>query len=385
MSKGKLLAICLIWLFLAGCAAVAWKFIIVPSRQKHAEQEKREQLDATSDDSPYQDRINFGIDGFSGYAVFRSDEFRQALASERIGLHLKDDGANYAKRLEGLRNGELQMATFTIDALIKASSNSSDLPAVIVAIIDETRGADAMIASKQAVANIEALDNPETRFFLTPDSPSETLTRVVMSEFKLDNLSEQQFVRMDGPEETLREFQKTNPTKPNVFVTWEPYVSRMLEDKNMAVVIDSSRFRGYIVDVIVVSRDYLDQNGPFVQKFLGCYFKTLYGFRNSMTELVKSDAKKQSQQLTDEQANRLTAGIRWKNTQENFAHFDNDHPSQHIYDMIMNITKVLKDTGAISFGSHRRKFRAVNLRQADSTTQGKQFSSWAFARIDCFR
>jgi outer membrane protein OmpA-like peptidoglycan-associated protein len=54
--------------------------------------------------------------------------------------------------------------------------------------------------------------------------------------------------------------------------------------------------------------------------------------------------------LTDKQVDRLTAGIWWKNTNENFAHLGLiSGPSlQHVEDMITNITHVLLTTGAIS-------------------------------------
>ncbi len=52
------------------------------------------------------------------------------------------------------------MAAFTVDALIKttAQSGESSPPATIVALIDETRGADAMVAYKSAVKNVEAFE-----------------------------------------------------------------------------------------------------------------------------------------------------------------------------------------------------------------------------------
>ena len=350
MSKGKLLAICIVWLAIFGCGAVAWRLLVVPAKEQQAEEQHKEQIESTSGESRYDHTINFALDGFSGYAVLRTDKFRSELANERIRLNLNDDKADYGARLKNLQSGQVQMAAFTIDALIKASANQKDTPAVVIAIIDETRGADAMVAGKTIVPNVTSLNRPETRFVLTPDSPSETLARVVMSEFALDQLPEDPFVRTSGPDETLQRFRDAGSETNNVFVLWEPYVSEILTDSSMQTIVDSSSFRGYIVDVIVANREFLKQKPKTVEKVLAAYFKTAYEYRNKMTELVLSDARRQKETLSPERAETLVKGIRWKNTQENFAHFGihQDQSLQHVEDMIANITNVLLKTNGIN-------------------------------------
>ncbi|MEZ6117579.1 MAG: hypothetical protein R3C28_13535 [Pirellulaceae bacterium] len=101
---------------------------------------------------------------------------------------MHDDQADYRARLEGLKSGKYDMATFTIDALIKASAELNDVPAVIVSIIDETSGADAIVGNKQTFPNVDALNRPNVQFVLTSDSPSETLARVVTN-FQLNQIS----------------------------------------------------------------------------------------------------------------------------------------------------------------------------------------------------
>ena len=350
MSKGKLLAVCLVWLAIFGCGAVAWRLLVVDAKEQQAVEEHQEAIESTSGESRYDHTINFALDAFSGYAVLRSDEFRNDLAEQRIRLKLNDDQADYSTRLKNLHSGNTQMAAFTIDALIKASSVLNDTPAVVVAIIDETRGADAMVAGSTVVPNVSSLNRPETRFVLTPDSPSETLARVVMSEFALDQLPADPFIRTSGPEETLAKFREMGPETSNVFVLWEPYVSEILTDHSMHTVVDSSSFRGYIVDVIVANRDFLHQKPQTAEKVLAAYFRAAHEYRNKMTDLVLSDARQQKETLSSERATKLVAGIRWKNTQENFAHFGihQDQSLQHVEDMISNITSVLIRTNGIS-------------------------------------
>ena len=350
MSKGKLLALCIVWLMIAGIAAVAWRYVVVGGKERAKASQQQEILNQTQGTSQYDFDVKFGIDPFSGYAVIRSPEFRQQLQKKKIEVSLIDDGADYNKRLHELENGSLNMAVFTIDALVKASATLGDTPAVIVSMIDETRGADAMVADKSSIPNLEAMNHPDTRFVLTPDSPSETLARVVMNDFSLNKLADNPFVMTGGPEDTLKRYRNSKSNSREVFVLWEPYVSKILENKEMHVVIDSSRFRGRIVDVIVTSRDFLAKNRPVVEDVVGSYFAAAYNYRKRMQTLVQNDAKQQKTPLTDAQAEKLTDGIRWKNTQENFAHFGlrDDGNLQHIEDMISSITDVLIQTGGIA-------------------------------------
>src|SRR5207245_9208095 len=131
----------------------AYKFLVMPRRKaavigKTSAQPLRSDLQT----------IKFALDSFSGYCVFRSDDMQRELASQGLQLDLVDDGADYTRRLESVRKGETTLAVFTIDALIKTCADIGDLPATIVMIIDETSGADAMIAYKSAVPNIDALN-----------------------------------------------------------------------------------------------------------------------------------------------------------------------------------------------------------------------------------
>jgi len=123
------------------------------------------------------------LDSFSGYAVLRSEKFRAPLLEQGIRLHLVDDEAVYSDRIKKLESGETPLAVFTIDALITNSAVIKDTPATIVMLIDDSQGADAMVAYKKALPDLAALNHEETRIVLLPDSPSETLARVVRTQF----------------------------------------------------------------------------------------------------------------------------------------------------------------------------------------------------------
>lgn len=362
MSKGKLVAVCMVWLVLIGFGALTWKLMFKPaieqSKQEELDQEKqaelerqREQLERSGSTSIYKHTVNFQLDSFSGYAILRGDKFKSELAKMGIRMNLEDDGADYVKRLAALESGDAQMAAFTIDALIKTSAEAGEIPATIVALIDETTGADAIVAYKDKFPNIDALNNSQTRFVLTPDSPSETLARVVMSRFNLEQMGDQPFQTVGDAGEVFKQYKNSKPTDSVAYVLWEPYVSQMLANPETHVLSDSSQFPATIVDVIVASRDFVLKQPEVVKDVVKAYLTSVYEYRDRerMVELVIQDAKATGSPVTPQQAGKLVDGIWWKNTQENLAHMGllADSSLPYLEDMITNLTEVLLSTGAI--------------------------------------
>jgi len=349
MSKGKLLAIVVVWLMLFGIGAVAWRFLVQPTVIAANEEHREVILTRSSSDSRYDHRLKLRLDSFSGYAVLRSPEFAKELGDRSIKVTLVDDKADYAGRLAALKSGEAQLAVFTIDALLKTSAEIGELPASIVSIIDETRGADAVVGFKDKFKSVDDFNSPNVRFVLTPDSPSETLARVVMTHFDLPNMASNPIVAAKDARDVYDRYRRSGPNDSQVFVLWEPYVSKMKENPNVHTIISTRDLFGYIVDVLVVNRDYLAKNEEAVRKILECYFRANYQHRTKMTELVLADAKLQGEALTATQAERLVEGVQWKDTQRNYAHFGitSNNSIQHIEDMIENISNVLMSTGAM--------------------------------------
>jgi flagellar motor protein MotB len=351
--KARILTASIIWIFLGAIIAISYKYIFAPASKKAAEtaakNEKVNTVLNTSADSHYKNTISLGNDSFSGYSVLRSPKFQEETSSKSIKINLVDDKADYTQRLKSLQSGDTQMAAFTIDALIKASSELGDLPAVVVSFIDETKGADAMVSYKSAIPNIDALNNKDVKFVVVPNSPSETLVRVLLAHFNLKNINQETCWEFaNDANDVYDRYRKSKPTDLKVFVLWQPYVSRILENPNTHVIIDSSKFKGFIVDVLVVSRDYLVKNEDVVKDVVECYLRSLYSYKDEMPKVVIEDAIRLGQPLKDDQAKKLVDGIWWKNTQENFAHMGfGDKKLQHVEDIILNITDVLVKTHAI--------------------------------------
>lgn len=352
-NKGRVVAMMFIWFVVIGCIVLAWKYWWFPKKQqaaeRKAEQEHQETIEKTSSTSRFKHNINVVLDSFSGYAAIRSSEFQAECAKYNIKTDLVDDGADYSKRAKMLAEGKAQVGVFTIDALYKVSAELGDMPVTIVALLDETKGADAMVGSKKLFPNIDSLNVPDMKIVCVSNSPSETLARVVRAHFELKNISDASFQFVDSAQAVVDAYKKAGPNDKKVYITWEPYVSRILENPEYHDVVNSGKFRGYVVDVIVAQRSFLLKNEEIVENVVKAYFSTIFRYRNTMTTLVGDDAKQLGESLSDEQVEKLVKTIWWKNTQENFGHFGftTGHSLQHIDTICANVCGVLLKTGAI--------------------------------------
>ncbi len=394
-TSGKLIALAIVWTVLAVAGAVVYKYLVAGPRAQQAamataQQEydelRQQAIDRglTPEPEPLppnfeiadaqaridtlkrrltgsgpsggpdvKHQVRLALDSFSGYSLLRSEQFSSDLRSAGIGLELVDDQADYQRRLESLERGDVQMAVFTIDALIKAIGDAGKDPATIVLVLDETIGADAMVAYQTALADLDALNQEDAKIVLTRDSPSETLARVVLANFNVPRLGADPWISAQGAADVYQQFKAAQPTEPKAFVLWEPYVSKALELKGAQRLIDSSRFTGFIVDVLVAERDYLLHHEAEVRQVIEAYLRVSYETRrtSALQKLVTADAKQQGEPLTTAQAQSLVEGIWWKNTQENYAHFGVlGNPSkglQPLDTMIRSITDVLVKTGAL--------------------------------------
>lgn len=354
MSKMRILGVCVVWMTILALVVLVYKYWWAPQKAKEQQQQAvkdhQETIQKTASVSRYHTSITFAGDKFSGYALSRSDTFKDECGKFGIRLDYKDDGANYTQRLKDLADGKVDMAVFTIDALIKASAEMGDFPATIVCLNDESKGADAIVAAGKKYPNIDSMNNAETKIVCMPNSPSEFLARVVIAHFNLDKLSANPFEFCDSADLVYQRYQKSKPTDNFVYVMWEPYVSKVASNPEYHTLIDSSKFRGYIFDVIVVGRDFLVKNESVVENVVKAHLSTTFAHRNTMVNLVMEDALANEEKLNPEHAERLVKSIWWKNTQETFGHFGfaNSAGLQSMEDICRNITDVLIRSGTIS-------------------------------------
>jgi hypothetical protein len=127
--------------------------------------------------------------------------------------------------------------------------------------------------------------------------------------------------KVAGAKEVYDAYRASKPTDRKVYILWEPYVSKILENSEYRVVMDTSKVRGYVVDSIVVSRDFLLKNEGVVRSVLEAYSRVHFANRKSMPEAVTNDAQSLGEPLKPEMAATLCQKIRWTNTLENYGHF----------------------------------------------------------------
>jgi hypothetical protein len=345
-----ILAAAAVWVVIVGLLAVAAKVYILPYFREELEQ-------ATGSPSPYRHELVLAADSFSGYSVFRSAALRSDLKAQGIRLTVLDDRGDTESRLKALRDKKTQLAVFTVDSFVTAGQRLGQYPGSIVMVVDETSGADAIVAYKGAVASLQDLDSPDARLVLTPSSPSEFLARTVIAHFSLPSLPAKWWVEAKGAEDVYRRFIAADRAEKKAFVLWEPYVSKALEADGAHVLLDSSRLKGYIVDVLVAERGFLSEQPGLVRQVVEAYFRSAYAYRQKpggLAALVTEDAAASgSEKLTAKTAEKLVSGIDWKNTLENYAFFgllpEKDARGQlHIEDVIANITGVLVKTGTLA-------------------------------------
>jgi hypothetical protein len=339
--------------------------LIVPLLYKARLQDSLKKIDEAN--AKKHTRIKLAYDSFSGYCVFRSKEFQDQLAQKEVRVHLvNDEGEDmYKNRIEKLNSGDVPLAVFTVDALINNSALFDKAPASIVMVIDESRGADAMVAYKEALPSLQALDRKDIKIVATLDSPSETLARLVRYNSNFKDLPRECFVEgVENAQDVYRRFKKANPSDPTAYVLWEPFVSQLLQENPKAIkLIDTKddKCKGYIMDVLVVQNTFLKANPDKVEGVVKAYLSALAMHRkvpNGMLKLIQADSKrladdnKLPKELTEQEAENIEKGIHWHGTSENYALFGLE-PSkagdpQPLTEMVPKITTVLNKTGAIS-------------------------------------
>ena len=333
-------------LFLMVFVAIAFRFLIYPML-------RGDLVASTSSSSRYEHTVRIAADSFAGYAVLRTDEFRGQLADRGIKVEIVDDEADYVARAKGLRSQDLEMAVYTVDSDITSGVEIGEFPGTMVMVIDETNGADGMVAYSAGVPNVQALDHKDARIVATPASPSETLARVTVTDFNLPNLGKNWLEEADGAGDVYKRMRAADPNETKAYVLWEPYLSKALKIPGTHILLDSSNVKGIIVDVLVAERRFLNDKPHVVRAVVEEYFRALYGFEHSSTGMVgllMDDGQRVGEPLTQDQAQTMVNGIQWKNTLENYAHF-NITPApgiQNLEDIVENITRILVQSGGLA-------------------------------------
>ncbi|MBM4152652.1 MAG: hypothetical protein FJ220_03905, partial [Kiritimatiellaceae bacterium] len=294
-SKSILIAV-LLWIVILSGIAAALRYFVLPELR---EKKMARLAGQTGSEGRYKSTVRIALDGFSGYCVLRSTEFSDRLARAGIRVDVQDDGADYTARMKALRDGDVQMAVFPVNSFIQSGVELGEFPASIVYLIDETVGADAMVAFKSAVPTIQALNRDDARIVLTSGSPSELLARVMIASFNLPDLPDKKWlVSANGAEDVFNRFRGDTSGKPVAYALWEPYVSKAMKLPDAIVLLDSSKMKGFIVDVLVAERQFLIDHYDIAKEVVENYARAAYGVQGTMPELILADAKQNGEKIS---------------------------------------------------------------------------------------
>jgi outer membrane protein OmpA-like peptidoglycan-associated protein/ABC-type nitrate/sulfonate/bicarbonate transport system substrate-binding protein len=321
--------------------------------------EERRQID-TSDARGAKGRIVIGTDNWVGYFPLCSDEMKKRMRGAGYVLHCEEDKADYPARFAALRAGQLQFAVATIDAYL-LNGPGAGFPGAIVAIIDESKGGDAIVGWQDRVASIEALKaHPTPSIAFTPGSPSEHLLRSAAVHFDVTGLREGSAWRVetDGSPAALNKFLSR---KVDAAVLWEPDVTRALNTKGAVKLLSTADTQRLIVDVLIAGRNVLQQDPEMVKALLQTYFEVARYYRDRPDALARDVAA--STRLPAPQVTAMLSGVAWTSLTDNFQVWLGSTPdASATVDVIQSTLRVLEESAAIKHNPlpDRDPYRILN-------------------------
>jgi outer membrane protein OmpA-like peptidoglycan-associated protein/DNA-binding transcriptional LysR family regulator len=324
-------------------AIIAYKFALPKIKDAWQRQ--------TSDAAATNGELKIGVDGWIGYFPLCSPEMRRRMHARGYGLTCDNDGGDYATRFKRLKEGELDFAVTTVDAYV-LNGAPLDYPATLIAVIDESKGGDAIIARRSKIPNLEALKRGATvKIAFTPSSPSEHLLKSIGEHFDLPQFHNRNGawrVPANGSTDALEKLQKG---EVDVAVLWEPDVSKALADPAYVKLIGTEDTEELIVDALLASRSVVSDKSEAIKVLLEEYFQTLDHYRNDEAEM-RSDVAKYAH-VEDAQVDAMLGGVALADLADNGEHWFGLTPggagaSEALIDTINGTADILIKAGDFS-------------------------------------
>ncbi len=269
----------------------------------------------TSDAKTTKGKITIAVDNWIGYFPLCSPEMRKQMRSAGWNWQCEDDKADYAKRMQRFKDRDYEFVVATVDSYI-LNGASKGFPGITIAVIDESKGGDAILARKDKVANLNAMKGrTDLTVAFTPNSPSHHLGKAAATHFDVPELLPPQGPRRietDGSEEALK---KILSGEANVAILWEPDVSRALAKGNIVKLIGTEDTEQLIVDILLLGREFADKNSDVVRLALSTYFQVLKFYRDNPDILTKEIVAETK--LSESAVKSMLKGVSWVNLADN--------------------------------------------------------------------
>jgi outer membrane protein OmpA-like peptidoglycan-associated protein/ABC-type nitrate/sulfonate/bicarbonate transport system substrate-binding protein len=312
----------------------------------------------TSDAKDLKGKITLAIDDWIGYYPLSSGRMKKAMRNEGYMLDIANDGGDYPARMKKVKEGELDFAVVTVDSYI-LNAASLDFPATIVAILDESKGGDALVAYTNVVSSLDSFklftsaNMPKIAY--TPSSPSQHLLKAITTHFNvpaLKNLGKDKRVETKDSQEALKDL---IDKKVSVAVLWEPNVSKALEIPGVAKILGTESTSRLIVDILVVNREFALKHPEQVDLLLKTYFRTLKFYADNPDDLQKDihAEVKDSQtglNLSLDSIKKMLNGVAWVNLSDNCQEWfgvsgPGQTAEQGLIDTIQSTVEILVESG----------------------------------------
>lgn len=325
---------------------------------------------ATSDAITSSEVIRIAGDGYLGYWFITSPEMRMHAPRRGLGIDFTDDGGAYAKRLQKFANKEYDCIVLPINSYLQHGV-SHKFPGVIGAAISESKGADAIVGFGDVLSSgkINDLNDPDIRIVYTSESPSSFLLDLTISDFDLDQLRRRDVPWRNEVGSSEEAYEKAKAALKDrsigdAFVMWEPEVSKAIEELGMKYIWGSDKFAGYIVDVFVFHRDFVNKHSETIQAFLATYFRVLDRYASDREWMIKEMSK--STRLKQATVENMVEKIDWYNLQENCSQQFGipmevgAQADDRIFNTIIACADVMARAGTFDTGELRDPYRIVN-------------------------
>lgn len=297
----------------------------------------------SSDARNIKSTLVIGVDNWIGYFPLCSGELRKRMRAKGYGVQCDDDKADYAARLARLKAGEIQLAVATVDSYL-LNGPDKGFPGTIVAVIDESKGGDAIVAWKDKVATIEDLKRKQdVRIAFTPASPSEHLIRATTVHFDVTHLRGRKDWRREanGSPEAL---EKLLHKQADVAVVWEPDVTRALSQPGVVKILGSEDVDKLIVDVLLVGRKFSQDQPEAVAALIREYFAVVRQYREDPAKLEADYVE--ASKLPVDKARASLKGVAWVSLSDNFQQWmGGGGGSEGLVDSIQSTARILVDNG----------------------------------------
>lgn len=300
---------------------------------------------STSDAAGTKARLRIAVDSWVGYYPLCSQLMKRQMREAGYALECIDDKADYQARMKALAAGEIEFAVATVDSYV-ANGAVQNYPGVILAVIDESKGGDALIVRKDKLAKLDDLKKKPFTIALTPNSPSEYLAKSLAVHFDIDSLRKRKEWRVDtqGSAEALALLQRN---KVDAAILWEPDVSRALKDPALQRLIGTEQTQRLIVDVLLANREFAADKGQHVQVLLQQYFRVLKQYRDEPALLISE--LDDSTDLGEDAIQTMIQGVAWATLTENaelwLAHGAQVASKEALISTIESVVTVLTEYG----------------------------------------